>query len=52
MEKWECTVCGHIYDPATGDTATAIDPQTPFDDLPDEWTCPECGAEKDTFEMI
>ena len=50
MEKWICTVCGYVYDPAVGDPTTDIAPGTSFEDLPDDWVCPECGASKDMFE--
>lgn len=50
MEKYRCTVCGYVYDPATGDPTNTIDPGTSFDDLPDDWTCPVCDASKDEFE--
>jgi rubredoxin len=52
MERWECTVCGYIYDPAVGDATAQIEAGTAFDDLPADWVCPECGATKDMFEMI
>jgi rubredoxin len=52
MEKWECTVCGYIYDPAIGDPTTEVEPGTAFEDLPKDWTCPECGAAKELFEAI
>ncbi len=47
--KWECLVCGHIYDPAEGDPDSGIPPGTPFEELPDDWVCPDCGAEKSEF---
>jgi rubredoxin len=50
--KYECTVCGYIYDPAEGDPDTGVEPGTPFAQLPDEWVCPECGADKDAFEPV
>ena len=49
MEKYKCTVCGFIYDPATGDPDNGIAPNTAFDDLPDEWTCPACDSAKEDF---
>ncbi len=52
MTKYKCLVCGYIYDPAVGDFDGAIDPGTAFNDLPDNWTCPECGAVKDEFEPL
>lgn len=51
MEKWECIVCGYIYDPELGDPENNIDPSTSFEELPEEWTCPDCGAGKDEFEL-
>jgi len=52
MEKWECTVCGYIYDPAVGDPTTGVPADTAFGDLPDGWTCPDCGAGIELFEQI
>ncbi|MHC4854817.1 MAG: rubredoxin [Planctomycetota bacterium] len=50
--KYKCVLCGWIYDPETGDPDSGIDPGTSFDDLPDDWVCPECGAGKDDFEPV
>ncbi len=50
MGKWQCTVCGYIYDPEFGDPDNNIKAGTQFEDLPDDWVCPECGVEKDQFE--
>ena len=52
MNSWECVVCGYIYDPSEGDPDNGIEPGTPFEDLPNEWVCPVCGAGKDSFEEI
>ena len=52
MEKWQCLICGYIYDPAAGDPDNGVSPGTSFEDLPDDWLCPECGAEKDQFEKL
>ncbi|MGD2141917.1 MAG: rubredoxin [Candidatus Bathyarchaeota archaeon] len=52
MSKWECTVCGYIYDPSEGDPDGGIDPGTPFEKLPNDWVCPVCGASKLEFEEI
>ena len=49
---YECTVCGYRYDPAKGDPEHSIPPGTPFEELPDDWTCPVCGATKDQFEKV
>ena len=51
MERYVCTVCGYVYDPEEGDPESGIDPGTSFDDLPDDWVCPVCGATKDQFEL-
>ena len=52
MKKYRCTMCGWVYDPAEGDTAAGFGPGTPFEDLPDDWVCPACGAAKEDFEPI
>jgi rubredoxin len=52
MEKWECMVCGYVYDPAVGDPDHGGKPGTPFEQLPDDWVCPDCGATKDMFQKI
>ena len=50
MDKYVCTICGYIYDPEKGDPDEGIEPGTKFDNLPDDWTCPICGAGKEDFE--
>ncbi|MCF8052091.1 MAG: rubredoxin [Desulfobacterales bacterium] len=50
MDRYVCTVCGYVYDPEQGDPDNGIDPGTKFDDLPDDWVCPICGASKNEFE--
>jgi len=50
MQKYECTVCGYIYDPETGDPDNGVKPGTSFEDIPDEWLCPVCGVGKDSFD--
>ncbi len=52
MAKYRCTVCGYIYDPEKGDPDGGIRPGTPFEEIPDDWVCPICGASKDQFEKI
>jgi rubredoxin len=49
MEKFKCVVCGYIYDPETGDPSDGIKPGISFNDLPDDYICPVCGASKDEF---
>jgi rubredoxin/flavin reductase (DIM6/NTAB) family NADH-FMN oxidoreductase RutF len=52
MDKYQCSVCGYIYDPEKGDPDGGIKPGTRFEDVPDDWTCPVCGASKDQFKII
>ena len=49
MECYKCDICGYIYDPEKGDTAGGVEPGTEFGDLPDNYVCPVCGAEKGQF---
>lgn len=51
MNKWKCRVCGFIYDQAQGLPDKDIAPGTAWDDIPDVWTCPECGSPKSEFDM-
>ena len=48
--RYVCSVCGYVYDPAKGDPDSGIAPGTRFEDIPDSWTCPVCGADKSKFE--
>ncbi len=50
MGSWKCTICMYEYDPAQGDPENGIAPGTPFEELPDDWVCPICGAGKELFE--
>jgi rubredoxin len=52
MDKWECKVCGYIYDPEMGDPESDVEAGTPFEDLPEDWVCQDCGADKDQFEIL
>jgi len=52
VKKYKCIMCGYIYDPAAGDPDNGVDPGTAFEDLPDGWVCPDCGAGKDEFEPL
>ncbi|MCF6176278.1 MAG: rubredoxin [Victivallaceae bacterium] len=49
MMKYVCDVCGYVYDPELGDPDAGIAPGTAFEDIPDDWCCPECGVGKDDF---
>ncbi len=50
--KYTCLLCSYVYDPAVGDPDNGVEPGTAFEDLPDTWVCPECGAGKDQFEPV
>jgi rubredoxin len=52
MDKYECTVCGWIYDPDVGDPDGGIKPGTPFESIPDSWVCPVCGVDKTQFKKL
>jgi rubredoxin len=52
MIKYRCIICGYIYDPVQGDPDNGVPPGTPFDQLPAEWVCPVCGAQKKDFESV
>ncbi|WP_084153797.1 rubredoxin [Simplicispira psychrophila] len=51
-KTWICLICGWIYDEAAGSPAHGIAPHTAWEQVPASWTCPECGAGKEEFEMI
>jgi len=51
MDKYVCIVCGYVYDPEEGDPGSGVAPGTAWEDVPDDWTCPECGVGKDQFEL-
>lgn len=51
MKKYVCDVCGYVYDPSVGDPDGGIEPGTAFENLPDDWVCPECSAGKDEFSL-
>jgi rubredoxin len=52
MSKYKCSVCGYVYNPEEGDPDSGIAAGTPFENLPDDWKCPICGAPKDAFEKM
>ena len=52
FRTWMCVVCGFIYDEAAGLPEEGIAPGTRWEDIPDDWTCPDCGVGKDDFEMV
>lgn len=52
MKKWQCVVCGFIYDEATGCPEEGLPAGTRWEDVPEDWLCPDCGVGKTDFEMI
>uniref|UniRef100_A0A7J2TI64 Rubredoxin n=1 Tax=Archaeoglobus fulgidus TaxID=2234 RepID=A0A7J2TI64_ARCFL len=52
MAKYQCSVCGYVYNESEGDPENGIPPGTKWEDLPEDWVCPICGATKDQFEKI
>ena len=50
--KYQCAGCGHIYDEALGEPSEGIPAGTRWEDVPDTWTCPDCGASKNDFELM
>ena len=52
MKKYICEVCSYVYDPALGDPDADIAPGTPFDALPDDWVCPDCGVGTEDFDVV
>ena len=51
-QTWMCLLCGYLYDEARGSPDEGIPAGTRWEDVPPNWTCPECGARKDDFEMV
>lgn len=52
MKKFQCNICGFIYDEAAGDPEHDVRAGTHWEDIPEHWTCPECGVDKADFEMV
>jgi Rubredoxin len=50
--KYQCTICGYIYDPEKGDPDSGVAPNTPFEALTETWTCPQCGSAKESFKEL
>ena len=51
-QRYICVSCGFIYDPTEGDPDGGVPPGTEFDDIPNDWFCPVCGARKRDFELL
>ena len=52
MDRYQCNVCGYTYDPEKGDSSQSISSGTTYEDLPEDWTCPECGVGKEEFTRL
>jgi rubredoxin len=52
MKVWQCLVCSYVYDEAKGDPEHGIKPGTKWEDVPYDWSCPDCGVAKSDFEMV
>jgi len=52
MDRYVCTICGHVYDPEKGEPRLDLHPGTAFPDLPDNWQCPVCFADKREFVKV
>ena len=52
MKTWMCIICGYIYEEEKGDPAHGLAAGTSWNDVPDSWRCPECGAKKSDFQMM
>jgi len=52
MQKYQCTICGYVYDPEEGDPDSGIAPGTAFEDITEDWYCPVCGVTKSEFEEV
>lgn len=52
MKKYQCIVCNFVYDEAAGLPEEGIAPGTRWEDIADDWSCPECGVTKADFEMV
>lgn len=50
--RWQCSVCGEIYDEAEGCEESGLAPGTRFEDLPEDWICPACGSAKDQYTLL
>ena len=52
FNRYQCPGCGHIYDEQRGNPREGFTPGTRWDDIPETWTCPDCGAAKSDFQMV
>jgi rubredoxin len=52
VKRWECQICGFVYDEAEGSPDEGLAPGTRWEDIPNDWVCPDCGTSKSEFEMV
>lgn len=52
LDRYECETCGYVYEPDKGDDRHQVAAETPFEEIPDSWRCPVCGAPKERFRNI
>lgn len=52
MKRYQCVVCGFVYDEALGMPEDGIAPGTAWESVPEDWACPDCGVAKEDFEMV
>lgn len=52
MKAYMCVICGFVYEEAKGVPDQGLAPGTKWEDVPENWTCPDCGAPKTDFEMV
>ncbi|MBD1912444.1 MULTISPECIES: rubredoxin [unclassified Leptolyngbya] len=52
LDRYECTACGYVYEPAKGDSLSKVAVGVPFEELADTWRCPVCGARKNRFSNV
>ncbi len=52
MKRWECQICGFVYDEAEGLADEGLAPGTRWEDIPNDWVCPDCGTSKSEFKMV
>lgn len=52
MQKYVCDVCGYIYDPEVGDPTNGVPSGTAWENVPEDWECPDCGVGKESFEPV
>jgi len=52
MKTWICMICGFVYDEEAGSPEHGITPGTRWEDVPEDWVCPDCGTGKADFEML